>query len=501
MNAVTCLSGFYFDKHPDRSILHAQMIHRFSNLRIAPSSLASWAIQWILALSLSPFLFAQSHSKPNIILILADDIGYGDLGCYGQEKIRTPHIDALAGSGTRFTQAYAGGCVCTPSRSVLMTGLHNGHTPARDNVPHFVTYLKDDDITLVEVLSNAGYRNGGVGKWSLGAPGSEGSATNQGFDMWFGYMDQDHAHYYYPEYLDDSESKTGRFELLGNSVSKKHYSHDLLAERALQFIRQSSEQPFFLYAAFTLAHFSSPSEDPDRLAVPSMEPYENEPWSDAAKKYAAMFTRLDKDVGRMVNLVNELGLRENTLILFTSDNGPWEGLTGELDSSGPLRGGKRTLYEGGIRVPFIASWPGKIPQGATSSEIIAFWDIFPTLAEISGTPPPENLDGISVLPALLGQKQKLRHPYLYWDYGHNRAIYHQAVRLGRWKGIRQGRGQPIELYDLDSDPGESVDLTASHKPIIRQIDAIMSSATTPSDRYPIGELYRGKPIWKASEHW
>ena len=216
---------------------------RFQTDRSKLSRVLFGATCWILALAFAEHSSGQADSKPNIILIMADDIGYGDLGCYGQAKIQTPHIDALAHQGTRFTQAYAGGCVCTPSRSVLMTGLHNGHTPARDNVPHFETYLDNDDITVAEILSDADYRCGGVGKWSLGGANSVGSATNQGFDMWFGYLDQDHAHYYYPEYLDDSDAKGGRLELPGNSKTKEYYSHDLMAERALKFIRESHDQP------------------------------------------------------------------------------------------------------------------------------------------------------------------------------------------------------------------------------------------------------------------
>ncbi len=472
-----------------------------SHPKISSSSTFGLVVSVVLTLLNPVCSFGQQDITPNIILIMADDIGYGDLGCYGQEKIQTPHLDALAQQGTRFTQAYAGGCVCTSSRSVLMTGLHNGHTPARDNIPHFVSYLNNDDITLAEVLSGTGYRCGGVGKWSLGAPGSPGSATNQGFDMWFGYMDQDHAHYYFPEYIDDSEAKSGRLELPNNSRTKERYSHDLMAERALDFIRESHDRSFFLYAAFTLAHFSSPSEDPDRLAVPSTDPYTDTPWSEPPKKYASMVTMLDRDVGRIVDLVDELGIAENTLIIFTSDNGPWEGLTKAFNSSGPLRGGKRTLYEGGIRVPFIASWPGKVRQGNVSSEIITFWDLLPTLAEIAGAKTPERIDGISVLPALLGEKQLSHHEYLYWDYGHNRTAYHQAVRVNRWKGVRKGLDKEIELYDLDNDLGETQNLAEEYPNVVSQVAAIMEEAVFPSKRYPVGERYQGKPIWKASDHW
>ena len=282
---------------------------------------------------------------------MADDLGYGDLGCYGQKLIKTPRIDSLAEQGVRFTQAYAGGPVCASSRSVLMTGLHNGHTPARDNVPHYHTYLKEDDITVAERLKHAGYRTGGVGKWSLGDAGTVGRATNQGFDTWFGYLNQDHAHYYYPEYLDDDEA---RHELKGNTSSRKHYSHDLLTERALKFIREPGDQPFFLYVAYTVPHFAAKDEDPNGFTVPSTAPYTDRDWDERSKKYAAMVHLLDRDVGRIVDLVEEQGIGENTLIIFTSDNGGHKVNGKRFQSSGPLRGYKRDLTEGGTRVPFIA---------------------------------------------------------------------------------------------------------------------------------------------------
>jgi arylsulfatase A-like enzyme len=274
----------------------------------------------LILVSQNPFVSDGSTRtrKPNIIFIMADDLGYGDLGCYGQTRIKTPHIDRLAQEGMRFTQAYAGGPVCTPSRSVLMTGLHNGHTPARDNIPHYHSYLKDSDLTIAEVLKENGYHTGGVGKWSLGDAGTVGRATNQGFDMWLGYLNQDHAHYYYTEYLDYNEA---RLDLSGNSILRDHYSHDILTNGALKFIRESGDAPFFLYAAYTVPHFSNKSEDIDGLTVPSAEPYESESWPDKAKKYAAMVHMIDRDVGRIVQLIHDLDLEENTLIIFTSDNG------------------------------------------------------------------------------------------------------------------------------------------------------------------------------------
>ena len=431
--------------------------------------------------------------RPNIVLIVGDDLGYGDLGCYGQKLIKTPRIDALAREGLRFTQAYAGGPVCTPSRSVLMTGLHNGHTPARDNVPHYHSYLADGDVTIAEVLKQGGYRCGGVGKWSLGDAGTVGRATNQGFDRWFGYLNQDHAHYYYPEYLDDDE---GRLELAGNGQSRRHYSHDLLVERAIQFIKESGDGPFFLYGAFTLPHFSAEEEDEDGFAVPSTAPYTPMDWSEKAKKYAAMVHRLDGAVGRLVDLVDEMGLARETLIIFTSDNGGHETLGRDFDTNGPLRGYKRDLTEGGIRVPFMARWPGTVPAGGVSDEIIAFQDMRPTFGELAGCSCPEGIDGVSVVEALRGGRVRPRREYLYWDYGHCRSRYDQAVRMGRWKGIRLGRGRAVQLFDLEADIGEANDVADEHPDVVRRIERIMETAAVPSERYRIGEVYEGQPIWQ-----
>ena len=436
---------------------------------------------------------AIAWQGPNIVFILADDLGYGDLGCYGQTLIRTPNIDRLAHEGIRFTQAYAGSCVCAPSRGILMTGLHNGHAPVRDNIPHYKTYLSREDVTIAEVLKLAGYRCGGIGKWSLGDVGSEGRATNQGFDMWLGYFNQDHAHYYYTEYLDDGD---GRLDLRGNTQSRQHYSHDLFTERALQFIRDSKEQPFFLYAAYTLPHFSATSEDATRLAVPSDAPYSDENWTQAEKNYAAMITMLDRDVGRIVDLINRLGLEDNTLVVFTSDNGPWGPAPKRFNSNGPLRGVKRELYEGGIRVPLIARWPHQIPPGTTSDQVIAFWDMLPTFAEMAGADAPDGVDGICIVEALRGGEIANSREYLYWDYGHCRTRYDQAVRLGNWKGIRLGRQSTLELYDLSRDVGEQRDVAAAHPGIVRRIEQIMSTAATPSSRYPVGHIYKGKALWK-----
>ncbi|MCA9124630.1 MAG: arylsulfatase [Planctomycetaceae bacterium] len=455
-------------------------------------TVAGWlAATCLLCLELS------GAEKPNFVLIVADDLGYGDLGCYGQELIRTPHIDRLAAEGIRFTQAYAGGPVCTASRAVLMTGLHNGHAPARDNVPHYQTYLQDGDVTIAEVLKQAGYRTGGVGKWSLGDAGTVGRATNQGFDTWFGYLNQDHAHHYYTEYLDDDE---GRLELAGNSQSHKHYSHNLLTDRALEFVRgaRDDRRPFFLYVAYTLPHFSSTSEDADGLAVPSTGPYSNRSWDKRSKKYAAMIHMLDRDVGRIVQLVDASELKNNTLVIVTSDNGGHASVAKRFNTSGPLRGFKRDLTEGGIRVPFVARWSETVPENHTSDEVIAFQDMLPTFAELAGSTMPADIDGVSVVMPLKGGKLEQPHEYLYWDYGHCRRRYDQAVRLKHWKGIRAGRGNEIQLYNLTTDVGETRDVSAQHPETVQRIARIMEEAVTPSDRYPIGRLYTGSPLWTPS---
>ena len=450
-----------------------------------------------LAILCSAFNLVASGShaddRPNIIFIMADDLGYGDLGCFGQQLISTPNIDRLAAGGMIFSQAYAGGAVCTPSRSVLMTGLHNGHTPARDNIPHYSSYLEEEDFTLAELLKQADYKTGGVGKWSLGDAGTIGRATNQGFDFWLGYLNQDHAHYYYPEYLDYNEEQ---LELTGNTVFRDRYSHDILSNGALNFIRKNAKDPFFLYVAFTLPHFASQVEDEHGFTVPSTEPYSSKSWPESARKYAAMVHKLDVDVGRIVTLLEALGLSEKTLIIFTSDNGGHPTLWKELDTNGPLRGYKRDLTEGGIRVPFIACWPGKITAGSSSNELIAFQDMMPTFAELTGVSCPDQTDGISILPTLLGKKQKMKHSYLYWDYGHCRSRYDQAVRMGKWKGLKLGANSQMELYDLEQDIGEEVNVADKFPDVVQRIEEIMEAAVVPNERYTIGELYKGGPIWK-----
>ena len=430
----------------------------------------------------------ESTGRPNIVFIMADDLGYGDLGCYGQQQIETPHIDRLAAQGTRFTQVYAGSTVCAPSRCCLMTGVHNGHARVRDNIPHG-TFLIDDDVTVAEVLKSAGYRTGAVGKWSLGIHGSEGKPNDQGFDDWFGHLDQDQAHFYYPHYLWDND----RIRLLfGNRGEKKRqYTHDLFTERALEFIEQSKEEPFFLYLAYTIPHWSDyPGLSPESQIVPSDKPYTDRDWPQVEKNYAAMVTRMDGDVGRIMKQLKEKGIDDETLVFFTSDNGPCGGehrahRTAFFNSGGGMRGEKRDLYEGGIRIPMIARWPGHVPAGRVSDQVWAFWDVMPTLAELAGAAAPEHTDGISMAPSLLGKPQNKTHDFLYWDYAHSRGAFMQAVRFGNYKVIRYSRTNTIELYDLSSDLKEERNIALNHPQVVKQAIQRMAQSYIASPAYPI----------------
>ena len=440
----------------------------------------------------------KEHERPNIIFIMADDLGYGDLGCYGQQKILTPNIDSLASRGMRFTQAYAGSTVCAPSRCSLMTGFHNGHNRIRDNLPHGI-FLRPDDFTVAELLKCAGYRTGGVGKWGIGIPGTWGLPNDQGFDYWYGEYNQDQAHFYYPDFLWENDklvllekmkmvNDVG--ELVGNRGGKNmFYTQDLFTEKALNYISENKDHPFFLFVSYTIPHYSDyPKDSPEHFMVPSDEPYTDKDWPQLAKNYAAMITLMDRDVGRIVNLIKNLQLEENTLIFFTSDNGPYKGVSIPIDffnSNGPFRGGKRDLYEGGIRIPFIASWKSVIPQGTTNDHLIAFWDLMPTLADIIHYPDSLKTDGISFLPELKGRNGP-EHKYLYWDYGHVRKTYMQAVRYGKYKAIRfiGPDNTHVELYDLTADPGETHNLADKYPDEVKKMEQMMKDAYTYTDDYP-----------------
>ena len=428
----------------------------------------------------------NQSKRPNIIFIMADDLGYGDLGCYGQKHILTPNIDKLAEEGMRFTDCYAGSTVCAPSRSVLMTGQHTGHTRVRNNMakaggtlvtdngsPERRVPLEAEDVTVAEVLKQAGYATGITGKWGLAEPNTNGVPIRQGFDEWFGYLNQRRAHTYYPPYLWHNEEK---MMIEANADGRRgQYSHDMFTKFALDFVRRHKDRPFFLYLPYTIPHA--------RYEIPGTEPYTNKSWPDDAKVYAAMVTLMDADIGRIMKLLKELDIDKKTLVFFCSDNGGakrWEGI---FDSSGLLRGQKTNLYEGGIRTPMIVRWPGNVPAGKTSNAPWYFADVMPTLAEIAGVTPPANIDGMNVLPLLLGKKQRTDDRFLYWEFPTGK--FQQAVRWRNYKAVRAAPGKPLELYDLSRDIGEKNDIAEENPEVVARIEKYLKTARTESPNWPI----------------
>jgi arylsulfatase A-like enzyme len=445
----------------------------------------------------SPALVAGRSAAPNILLIVADDLGYGDLGSYGQKNIQTPVLDRLAAAGMRFTNFYAGSTVCAPSRSALMTGLHTGHTPIRGNreaQPMGQHPLDDKVPTVARALQQEGYRTGLVGKWGLGGPGSSGEPRRQGFDYFFGYLCQRHAHNYYPEFLfrnaervalDNELPEPKRADGAGLATKKTQYSHDLLAREALDFVERNRDRPFFLALTLTIPHANNEAKD-EGMEVPDHGIYASKDWPAPQKGHAAMITRMDADIGRLLDRLGTLGLARRTLVLFTSDNGPHRegGYDPESnDSNGPLRGIKRDLYEGGIRVPLIASWPGRIRPGAVTDHVAASWDLFPTFCELSGANIPPGLDGISLVPTLTGESTQKPHDFLYWEFFERG--FQQAIRAGRWKGVRAGLSRPLELYDLEADPGETADLAGKEPQTVARLERLLGSARTDSPYWPV----------------
>jgi arylsulfatase A-like enzyme len=448
----------------------------------------------------------KSKEKPNIILILADDLGYGDLGCYGQKRFTTPNIDRLASEGMKFTQYYAGSTVCAPSRSALLTGLHTGHTPIRGNKewqPEGQWPLPAESITLAEILKKTGYVTGAFGKWGLGYPGSSGDPNGQGFDEFFGYNCQRLAHNYYPYYLWHNHEKIYLEGNYGRDTGK--YAPLLIHQKAMEFLRKHKDTTFFLYYPTTIPHAElfAPGKYISRYrnkllpeksfrGVDLGEGYRNgaygsQPESHAA--FAAMITLLDEQVGELMAALELLGIEKNTIIIFSSDNGPH--LEGGADpdyfnSNGGLRGYKRDLYEGGIRTPFIVRWPGVVSPGTVSGHISAFWDLLPTLAAITKTEIPGPTDGISLLPVLTGKGHMPQHEFLFWEFHEQEGG--MAVRLGNWKAVKRDIDKnpagKTELYDLGSDPGERNDLAQKYPDIIRKTEEIMAKAHTPSEIFP-----------------
>jgi len=416
---------------------------------------------------------------------MADDLGYNHLGCYGGEKIRTPHLDKLAAEGMRFTQAYAGCTVCAPSRATLMTGYHQGHASVRGNsggIP-----LLDEDITVAEVLEQGDYHTGCFGKWGLGDARTTGVPTRQGFDEYLGPLDQVHAHFYYPEYLWHNEEK---YPLTGNQNGRQEqYSNDLFTEFAMDFIKRQpeNEAPFFCYIPYTIPHTELlvPEDSlKEYLGTFPEEPFEYQGHYAGQEHphaaFAAMITRMDGYIGQIVDLIDSLGMRENTLVLFTSDNGGQRSGAGvDLEffkGNYPLRGWKGNLYEGGIRVPAIARWPGKIAPGSFSDQVWAFWDFLPTAAQLAGVRTPDGIDGVSIVPALF-DRAVLEREMMYWEVYRGGDVY-QAVRMGDWKAVRHGQDEPTELYNLRIDLAEKFNLADNYPDLIARANRLFKGSHT-----------------------
>jgi len=477
------------------------------------------------ALAVTQFEFCQGPAgpKPNVIYILADDLGYGELGCFGQKKIRTPSIDRIAAEGMKFSQHYSGSPVCAPSRCVLLTGKHTGHAYIRNNsemrergevwrnpLVEGQYPLPENTFSIGRLFQSAGYTTGAIGKWGLGGPGTSGEPNSQGFDHWYGYLCQRRAHNYYPIHLwrnrerhilawnkyfyphqrlpqdRDPYDKSSYAEYSG-----KQYSMDLMAEEALGFIRENRNKPFFLYLPFTVPHAAIQVPE-DSLkeyegAFPET-PYTGDkgylPHPAPRAGYAAMVTRMDREIGRIMSLLKELGIDDKTLIIFSSDNGPtFNGGTDSefFHSAGPLRGLKTMLYEGGIRVPTVVRWPGSIKPGRVSAHVSAFWDWLPTFAELLGVRPDGDTDGISLLPTLLGNPEKQKnHDYLYWEYSGK-----QAVRRSEWKAYRSSVDSPLELYNLKDDIAEQHDLAGQRPDMVKEMEDIMMAARVESELFPL----------------
>ncbi|PQO45679.1 arylsulfatase [Blastopirellula marina] len=457
---------------------------------------------------------------PNIVFILADDLGYSELGSYGQEKIHTPNLDQLARDGMRFTDFYCGNAVCAPSRCVLMTGKHSGHAYIRDNgdpgamLPETKALgaefpgqnpIPAEEVTIAEVLKQKGYATAAIGKWGLGHFGSTGDPNKQGFDLFYGFNCQRHAHNHYPNYLwrnREKEVQPGNDRTLKGET----YSQDQFCKVAIEFIDENADKPFFLYLPFAVPHLSIQVPDADLAEYEDMkeDDYEHRGYLKHPKPhsgYAAMISHMDRDIGKILDTIKAKGLADNTVVMFSSDNGPTYDRLGGSDSdffasSANFRGLKGSLYEGGIRVPLIVRWPGKVKPGSVSHHLGAFYDLLPTFAEIAGATPPKDTDGISLVPELLG-KDGPKHDYLYWEFpGYGGQ---QALRMGDWKAIRQNLKRPrqpdagkLELYNLQDDPSESNDVSAEHPEVVAQAEAAMKEAHTPSKLFPMPMLDKTK---------
>jgi arylsulfatase A-like enzyme len=462
----------------------------FSSSKALPLLVAVLSMVLLLGATPSAWGANDDVGPPNIVYILADDLGYGDLSCYGQTILQTPHLDRMAEEGIRFTQHYAGSTVCAPSRCSLLTGLHTGHARIRNNRPGV---LKASDVTIAKLLSQRGYRTGCAGKWGVGNPPPLDDPNRMGFDDFFGYISMWHAHNFYPEFLVENGKKVplenevpdGKWQDDGRGVAtrKVQYAPNLITEHALDFIRAHQEGPFFLYFAMNVPHANNEAGRKG-MEVPDWGRFAERDWPEPEKGFAAMIRNIDRDVGAVLDLLRELGIEKNTLVIFTSDNGPHQegGHQADFfDSNGPLRGIKRDVYDGGIRVPMIAWWPGTIAPKQTSEHISAFYDMMPTFCELAKVDIPEQTDGISLVPTLLGEKENQReHDFLFWQF--DAVGGKQAVRLGPWKGVRtdtmQDPAGPIELYHIATDIGEENEVSRRHPEVVREIRKIMSRENT-----------------------
>jgi arylsulfatase A-like enzyme len=449
---------------------------------------------------------AFAADRPNIIWIMADDLGYGDLGCYGQKLIQTPSLDKMAAEGLRFTQFYAGATVCAPSRSVLMTGKHHGHTRIRGNAGRTnpaAQALKPEDTTVAAVLQKSGYRTALIGKWGLGDVGAadSGLPRKHGFDEFYGFLNQSHAHNHYPDFLWRNETREPlKNDLVkigeagsGYATKPVQYADDLFADEALKFVSNNTKKPFFLFWSMVIPHANN--ERNGRLKngteVPDFGIYADKDWPEQDKGQAAMITRMDSYVGKMLEALKKLGIAENTLVLFTSDNGPHNEASHNLNRfqpSGPFSGIKRSLTDGGIRVPMLAWWPGKIKSGQTTEHVGYFGDFMATAAQLAGTMPPADVDSISFLPTLLGEMQSQQnHEFLYWEF-HEGGFKQAALYQGRWKGIRAGGPEkPVVLYDLNTDVAEKTNVAAKHPEIAAKIEKYLATSRT--------DLPEWRPVW------
>ncbi len=437
----------------------------------------------LFCLVTSTVLAGAQTNHPNIIFILSDDLGYADIGPYGQKDILTPNLDKLAAEGMLFTDAYSGSPLCAPCRSTLFTGLHTGHTPIRDNplvardwvqAEQGDPPLPDGILTFAKICKQAGYVTACIGKYGMGTPGKEGSPERLGFDYFFGYDSHVSAHNYYPDHLWRNNQQV--------PLDGKTYSHDLFTQEALAFVRTNQNRPFLLYLPFTIPHV--------KLNPPSLELYADKPWPPAERAFAAMITRMDRDIGTLVELLKSLHLDDNTIIMFAGDNGPClaGGHKPATFHSTPFRSFKGHPYEGGIRVSFIARWPGHIPRGQKTAQPIAFWDVLPTMADLAGVPLTNQVDGFSFLPTLLGKTQaQKQHEYFYWELSSDGGF--QEIRMGDWKANILKLSQPgkpvVELYNLKDDPKETRDVAAIHPDIVKNMEQIAIEAHTDNPRFPL----------------